>query len=425
LPRAIRAYLFAKRLYIRIKTVQGVDDMNETIWILVLLVVALIVTAVIVAKKKNTVRRAPPPMHKNPSVDETVDWLPEVTEMSTQDIPAGHYTKHRMPGYLKDALQQTVIAAQPVLQDAKSYKIKFGKEALRDLKKGSATLVKRKDGKGYLPSLQSTSTSSFKHQAAIIKKVDPKVVLNASVNLLAAAVGQQQMAEMQSSLDRIENKANTLLEYVNDEYLGRAQARIHYTNTLAKRFVKRGILIDGAEDSQIENIYKETIEDIFILHNQQKTIVKEIEDIKESEKIRGLKTAKYQKNLFAGFEEFKNKQEIIELNYKFLKEYYEPYMKKIRNVDDLQIEAESLKKVQAMNSGLIKRIDAKLDSLQTNYKVWLGINKQQYIENSVTQAKELMPSPLTYEKPFDSDLPEEIIVGVDEDGGLYAYLLDE
>lgn len=227
---------------------------------------------------------------------------------------------------------------------------------------------------------------------------------------------------MQNSLDSIENKIDKLLKYRTNEYLGRIRGRIQYINITAKRFLQRGMIIEISEDNQIENSYKQSIEDINILHNDQLDIAEKIEQIKESEKVRAFKNAKYYRELSALLDEFNTKQEIIDLNFKFVKEYYEPYVIKVRKSYQQGIPTDELASIREQSDALVERIHHKLDKLQTDYKVLIGLNRDKYIDHTNTQIKELIPVKISYKKSELNETLREMIVGVDEDNEPYAYL---
>lgn len=348
--------------------------------------------------------------------------LPEITELLPKDISDKQYEKFKLPAGAIDMLQQTVHATYPVMKDFKSYKVQFSPETLKKLKEGSMQLVNRKDKSGFVPIARLNNSTKFREQAVLIKNLDPALVVNASMNLLTAAVGQKQLAAMQSSLDSIENKIDKLLKYRTNDYLGRIQARIIYINIIAKRFLQRGMVIENAEDHEIEHAYSQSIQDISILYNDQLDIVENIEQIRESEKVRAFKNAKYYKELTSLLDEFNSKQEIIDLNFKFAKEYYEPYVIKVRNNDLQDIPIDELASIKEQSDALVERIHHKLDKLQSDYKVLIGLNRDKYINNTNTQIKELAPVNISYHKSEINGTPSNMIIGVDENKEPYAYL---
>ncbi|WJY26380.1 hypothetical protein [Sporosarcina trichiuri] len=264
--------------------------------------------------------------------------------------------------------------------------------------------------------------SGFKEQATLIRKLDPAIAMNDSWSILTAAVGQKQLATMQKSLDQLERNMKLLLANSEDRLAGDVQGRNGYMMIVNERMQQRGISVSGPEDIQVENAFKETLQDITTLHNQQEGIVSVIEQLKEREILRGFKDAKYMTVLEESIQKFNQTQKIIEMNFRFLKDYYEPYLLRFRGYDQYELTQSAFNPVEQTNEQLIERISNKLKGLEDNYKVMIGFNRDNYKKSSILKAKKLIPAPLDTTNAALVEIPDTMIIGEETGGKMYAYI---
>src|SRR5690606_10246376 len=141
-----------------------------------------------------------------PNVEEDANepFLPQVTEVQNEESVKSKYKKIEIPSVLKMDIQQTLAAGSMVIEDYKTYKVEFSPEVVKGLKDKSMTLIEKANGKGYLPAVNKEGVKGIYKQGVLVRKINPGLVAHASYGLLAAVVGQQQLAEIQSSLKSIE-----------------------------------------------------------------------------------------------------------------------------------------------------------------------------------------------------------------------------
>lgn len=372
-----------------------------------------------ISQEKDTLLKA---SQSKDSDDPKINLIPSIYELEEQDNIEVKYEEFSLPITMRDTLIQTVTSVYPIFKEKHSYKITFSPEAIKGLRDGTFTLVERKDRNGFLPILNNRDTSKFVEQGVLYKDVSPSLLINGSMNLLTAAVGQKQLANIQKSLDSIEQKLDTLMLNRKNDYMGRIKSREIYFREVIRRSVMGVSTMRGVEDIQIESSYVQTLEDMCKVNEDLKSIVSKIELIKESEKIRKYKVASFNQSIAPLIKDFNELQQILELNFRYIKENYEPYLSLIRKYDPRQIEDTSLKVIEEENDLLIQRVHEKIERLNRNYKIHVGINKKEYHMKNMEQINEIIPRRLEYNTPIKEIPPKEVIMGVDETGKVFAYL---
>ncbi|ALS79606.1 hypothetical protein AUO94_13655 [Planococcus kocurii] len=349
-------------------------------------------------------------------------FMPEVTEVQNEETVKSKYKKIEIPTILKADIQQTLAAGAMVIEDYKTYKVEFSPEVVKGLKDKSMTLIERLDGKGYLPAVKKEGVKGIYKQGVLVKKVNPGIIAHASFGLLTAVVGQQQLAEIQSSLKSIERKLDVIIQNRDNDFAGEIESRFSYFKEIIERFRRNGITLGGVEDHKIEDFYADTLQDLKILMKDLKAIGASIEELKEYENIRKWGEAPVKREYEKLIEQFNNKQELVLLNVKFIEECYEPYLSTIRNYQEINVKSQTLAELIVENNSLIHNIEDKVRSIEENYKVKVnfGIKAMKY--RDLKSLKELAPVKISQQQATAQAIPSEILVEMSEEGKVYAYV---
>lgn len=248
------------------------------------------------------------------------------------------------------------------------------------------------------------------------------MVAHASYGLLAAVVGQQQLAEIQSSLKSIERKLDTLVQNRDNDFAGKIESRFGYFKEVIERFRRNGITLGGVEDHKIEGFYADTLQDLKVLMKDLKAIGNQIEGLKEYENIRKWGEAPVKKEYETLIEQFEKKQELVRLNIKFIEGCYEPYLSTIRNYGEVNVKSQTLSDLIVENHSIINNIEDKVRSIEENYKVKINLGIKALKYRDLGSLKELVPARIDQQKDMAQEVPSEILVETADGGKVYAYI---
>lgn len=349
-------------------------------------------------------------------------FMPHVTEVQSEETAKDNYRKFEIPFLLKMDLEKTLSAGHLVIEDYKTYKVKFSPEVIKGLKDKSMNLIPRTDGNGYLPAVRKEGVKGIYKQGVLLKKANPALVANASLSLLTAVVGQQQLVEIQSSLKEIERKLAFIMKHRNNDFAGRIESRFSYFTEVIERFRRKGILLSGVEDHKIEGLYADTLQDMKVLMKDLSFIGESIEELKEYEHIRKLGEAPVKKEFKKLIEQFNEKQELIQLNVKFIQECYEPYLSTVRDYPEETVKSRTLADLIIENNAIIEQIGQKAKSIEENYKVKINFGIKAIKYRNLKSLKELSPAKISHQGPEAQKVPTEILIETTEDNKIYAYV---
>lgn len=354
--------------------------------------------------------------------DDFEKFMPQVTEVQNKEIVVSKYKKIEIPVILKTDIQQTLAAGQMIIEDYKMYKVEFSPDVIKGLKDKSMTLIERIDGKGYLPAVKKEGVKGIYKQGVLVRRVNPGMIAHASFGLLTAVVGQQQLVEIQSSLKSIERKLDVIIQNRDNDFVGKIESRFSYFNEVIERFRRNGITLGGVEDHKIEGFYADTLQDLKVLMKDLKSIGASIEGLKEYENIRKWGGAPVEKEYEQLIEQFNNKQEMVLLNVKFIEECYEPYLSTIRNYQEVNAKSQTLADLIVENNSIINNIEAKVRSIEENYKVKVHFGIKAIKYRNLENLKEVAPLKISQNKSSSQEIPSDILVEVSEEGKVFAYV---
>lgn len=398
------------------------------------LAILLVMVIVIYFRRKNRIvpegdqispQESGAPIDKDkPDVEEDANepFLPQVTEVQNEESVKSKYKKIEIPSVLKMDIQQTLAAGSMIIEDYKTYKVEFSPEVVKGLKDKSMTLIEKANGKGYLPAVNKEGVKGIYKQGVLVRKINPGLVAHASYGLLAAVVGQQQLAEIQSSLKSIERKLDALVQNRDNDFAGKIESRFGYFKEVIERFRRNGITLGGVEDHKIEGFYADTLQDLKVLMKDLKAIGNQIEGLKEYENIRKWGEAPVKKEYETLIEQFEKKQELVRLNIKFIEECYEPYLSTIRNYGEVNVKSQTLSDLIVENHSIINNIEDKVRSIEENYKVKINLGIKALKYRDLGSLKELVPARIDQQKDMAQEVPSEILVETADGGKVYAYI---
>lgn len=398
------------------------------------LAILLVMVAIVYFRRKNRIvpegdqtspQESGAPIDKDkPDVEEDANepFLPQVTEVQNEESVKSKYKKIEIPSVLKMDIQQTLAAGSMIIEDYKTYKVEFSPEVVKGLKDKSMTLIEKANGKGYLPAVNKEGVKGIYKQGVLVRKINPGLVAHASYGLLAAVVGQQQLAEIQSSLKSIERKLDALVQNRDNDFAGKIESRFGYFKEVIERFRRNGITLGGVEDHKIEGFYADTLQDLKVLMKDLKAIGNQIEGLKEYENIRKWGEAPVKKEYETLIEQFEKKQELVRLNIKFIEECYEPYLSTIRNYGEVNVKSQTLSDLIVENHSIINNIEDKVRSIEENYKVKINLGIKALKYRDLESLKELVPARISQQKSTAQEIPSEILVEMADEGKVYAYV---
>lgn len=398
------------------------------------LAILLVMVAIVYFRRKNRIvpegdqtspQESGAPIDKDkPDVEEDANepFLPQVTEVQNEESVKSKYKKIEIPSVLKMDIQQTLAAGSMIIEDYKTYKVEFSPEVVKGLKDKSMTLIEKANGKGYLPAVNKEGVKGIYKQGVLVRKINPGLVAHASYGLLAAVVGQQQLAEIQSSLKSIERKLDALVQNRDNDFAGKIESRFGYFKEVIERFRRNGITLGGVEDHKIEGFYADTLQDLKVLMKDLKAIGNQIEGLKEYENIRKWGEAPVKKEYETLIEQFEKKQELVRLNIKFIEECYEPYLSTIRNYREVNVKSQTLSDLIVENHSIINNIEDKVRSIEENYKVKINLGIKALKYRDLESLKELVPARISQQKSTAQEIPSEILVEMADEGKVYAYV---
>lgn len=284
------------------------------------------------------------------------------------------------------------------------------------------TLMKRVNGKGYLPTVKKEGAIGIYKQAVLVKNINPSLVVHASANLLTAVVGQQQLVEIQRSLKNMEEKLNTIIQHRDNDFFGSIESRFTYFKEIIDRFRTNGIKLDGVEDQKIEDFYAATLQDLKVLNKDLKDIGDSIDRLKEHETIRKWGEAAVIKDYRKLIEVFNSKQELVLLNIKFIEECYEPYLTAIRNYQEGVAKSRTLDEIIANNDNITSVIETKVINIEENYKVKMNFGVKALKYRNLESLKEVAPLRISQQKLATKEIPSELLFEITDDEKVYGYV---
>lgn len=350
---------------------------------------------------------------------------PTISEVDNEEIVKGDYKKIELPANMIPIIAQTLKDGAVVLQQSRTFRVEFSPEVVKGLKDKSMTLIERTNGRGYVPAVKKAGTKGIYEQAVLVKRVNPGLLAHASMNLLTTVVGQQQLIEIQSSLKRMQQQLEALIQHRENDFAGRIEARFSYFKEVIERFRRNGITLGGVEDAEIEGFYTATLQDLKVLTKDLKTIVANIEGLREHETLRKWGDAPIKKEYEQLVGHFNAKQELVLLNVQFIEECYEPYLRTIRNYAEEDVKSQALAEIVVENYSIIRAIEEKVRSIEENYRVKInfGIKAMKY--RNLESLKELAPKKISQQQKSEKEIPSEVLVEVMEDDKAYAYIPQE
>ena len=357
-----------------------------------------------------------------PETDPYVDFMPHVSEVENEETVKSHYKKIEVPTILKSDILQTLAAGAMVIRDGKTYKVEFSPEVVKGLKDKSMALIERVNGKGYLPAVKKEGASGIYKQAMLVKNINPALVVHASTNLLTAVVGQQQLAEIQSSLKNMEEKLTTLIQHRDNDFFGSIESRFTYFKEIIGRFRTNGISLGGVEDQKIEDFYAATLQDLKVLNKDLKDIGDSIERLKEHETIRKWGEAAIIKDYRKLIDVFNSKQELVLLNIRFIEECYEPYLTTVRNYQEVTTKSQTLTEIVAENDDIIRVIETKVKNVEENYKVKMNFGVKALKYRNLESLKQVAPKKISQQKIASQEIPSDLLFEITDDEKVYAYV---
>ncbi len=354
--------------------------------------------------------------------DDDSHLRPQVSEIQNEEILKSDYKKIEIPASAIPLIAQTLRDGSMILQESKTFKVEFSPEVIKGLKDKSMTLMERANGKGYVPAVKKEGVKGIYEQAILVKRVNPALIAHASLSLLTTVVGQQQLMEIQSSLKSMERKLDDLIQNRENDFAGKIEARFGYFKEVIERFRRNGIMLGGVEDGEIESFYTNTLQDLKILTKELKGISMRIQGMKEHETLRKWGEAPVKKEYEQLIEQFNAKQELVLLNVQFIEECYEPYLRTIRNYEEINVKSQTLAEVIAENHFIVQNIEEKVRSIEENYKVKIHFGVKALKYRNLESLKERAPLKISQQKTQVQEIPSEMLVEVSEDGKAYAYV---
>lgn len=366
-----------------------------------------------------------PETEPEPEPDPYVEFMPHVSEVGNEETVKSRYKKIEIPAMLKADLLETLAAGAMVIRESRTYKVEFSPEVVRGLKDKSMSLIEKANGKGFVPAVKKEGVKGIYKQAVLVKNINPAVVVHASANLLAAVAGQQQLAEIQGILKKMEEKLNTLIQHRDNDFFGSIESRFAYFNEIIGRFRSNGIVLGGVEDQKIEDFYTATLQDLKVLNRDLKNIGENIDRLKEHETIRKWGEAAVIKEYRKLMEGFNAKQELVLLNVKFIEECYVPYLTAIRNYPETAVNSQALADLIAENNSVVAVIETKVKNIEENYKVRLHFGVKALKYRNLESLKETVPLRISQQKSAANEIPSALLFELGEDEKVYAYVPEE
>lgn len=357
-----------------------------------------------------------------PEADPYVEFMPRVSKVENEETVKSRYKKIEVPAILKSDILQTLAAGAMVIRDSKTYKVEFSPDVVKGLKDKSMTLIEKVNGKGYLPAVKKDGVLGIYKQAVLVKNVNPALVVHASTNLLTAVVGQQQLAEIQTSLKNMEEKLTALIQHRDNDFFGSIESRFTYFKEIIERFRINGINHGGVEDQKIEDFYAATLQDLKVLNKDLKDIGESIDRLKEHETIRKWGEAAVIKDYRKFIEAFNSKQELMLLNIKFVEECYKPYLIAIRNLQGEASKSLTLDEIVADNDHIIRSIEMKVKNIEENYKVKMNFGVKALKYRNLESLKEVAPLRISQQKNAAKEIPSELLFEITDEEKVYAYV---
>ncbi|MGB6778503.1 MAG: DUF1572 domain-containing protein [Planococcus citreus] len=348
---------------------------------------------------------------------------PVVTEVEDAElVKSGCYKRIEIPANMIPVIAETLKDGAMIFHQSRTFRVQFSPEVVKGLKDKSMTLIKRVNGKGYMPAVKKDSVKGIYEQAVLVRRVNPGLVAHASMSLLTTVVGQQQLMEIQSSLKSMEKKLDTLIQHREHDFAGKIDARFGYFKEVIERFRRNGITLGGVEDAEIEGFYTATLQDLKVLTKDLKAIVASVEGLKEHETLRKWGEAPVKKEYEQLIGRFNAKQELLLLNVQFIQECYEPYLRTIRNYEEADVKSQTLAEIVVENHALIQSIEEKVKSIEENYKVKINFGLKALKYRNLESLKELAPVKINEQQAAEQEVPSEVLVEVTEDEKAYAYV---
>lgn len=402
----------------------------EYIFISILVILIALVVVFIYFKKNKKIQ----PQLEELDIEETVEESeveepeedsnlnPKVSEIEDVGFIESGYKRIEIPSNMIPIIVQTLKDGAVVFHQSRTFRVEFSPDVVKGLKDKSMSLIERVNGKGYLPAVKKDGVKGIYEQAVLVKRVNPALLAHASMNLLTTVVGQQQLVEIQSSLKSMEQKLETLIQYRENDFAGRIEARFGYFKEVIERFRRNGITLGGVEDAEIEGFYTATLQDLKVLTKDLKATAGNIEGLKEHETLRKWGDAPVKKEYEQLVGEFNAKQELVLLNVQFIEECYEPYLRTIRNYEEADVKSQTLAQVVRENHILIEAIEEKVKSIEENYKVKINFGIKALKYRNLESLKQLTPKKISQQLLAQQEVPSEVLVEVTEDDKAYAYM---
>lgn len=354
--------------------------------------------------------------------NEYENLMPRISEFQEDETVMDQYKKFELPAMMKADFLQTFAAGKLVFEDSRKYKVEFSPEVVKGLKDKSFSLVERTKGGGFLPAVKKEGSKGFYQQAVLVRKVDPALVLHASFNLLSAVVGQQQLAEIQTALRKLEGKLDIIIQSRDNDFAGKIESRFSYFRETLERFRSNGIMLGGVEDQKVEDFYTDTLQDLKVLNLDLKEIGRSIDALREHETIRKWGEAPVIKDYTNLINKFNSKQKIVLLNIEFIEECYEQYLTAVRNYKVVDSKSQTLENLIAENNAIIDLIENKVSNIEDNYKVRLHFGVKALKYRNLENLKEVAPLKIGEHKISTQEVPSDMLVEITSDEKVYAYL---
>ncbi|WP_088006829.1 hypothetical protein [Indiicoccus explosivorum] len=351
--------------------------------------------------------------------------IPTITEIpSIREMESG-FTKVNLPPIATNDIARTFAAGAIAFQDSKAFKVQFSPEIVEGIKNGTVSFLKRQDDTGLLPTVTKKGVKGFYKQATLVQNVNPALVANASFNLLSAAVGQKQLADIQKSLKSIDEKVGDLLKSRDNDFRGSITGGFKYFKEAVERYQSGATSINGPEDHQIEEKYREIITDIETLHKDMRDGLEKVDGLKKGEWIRRIKQPAFLKDLEKYLEGFDSKQEIVKLNLNFIDTCYIPYLTVVRGYENVIPTSRTYQKLMKEHNELIQEMNNKLINIGRDFDVKIALRKENYKARAIEGVNGKLIEPIEASGYNPIHIPSQLLIEKGIDGKVYAYVPSE